>query len=54
MIGMALKGGELEEGQVAVLGSYNFQKGLSIFCLLVAMICVPMMLFPKPIILMNE
>ncbi len=49
MIGMALNGGALEPGQVAVVGSDGFQQGLSIFFLLVALICVPIMLFPKPL-----
>lgn len=54
MIGMALKGGDLETGQVAVLGSYDAQKVISVACLLIALVCVPMMLFPKPFIIFNE
>lgn len=51
MIGMALNGGNLEKGQTSVLGSPETQKGISIFFLLVALVCVPTMLLPKPIII---
>ena len=54
MIGMALNGGNLEKGQVAVIGSNETQKALSIFLLLVALICVPWMLVPKPLIIDKE
>jgi len=49
MISMALNGGAIEPGQVGVVGSDGFQQGISIFFLLVALVCVPMMLFPKPL-----
>lgn len=51
---MALNGGELEKGQVAVVGSNGTQKALSIFFLIVALICVPWMLIPKPLIIDKE
>jgi V-type H+-transporting ATPase subunit a len=51
MIGMALNGGAIESPQVAVVGSNGFQQGLSIFFLIVALICVPWMLIPKPFII---
>ncbi len=51
MIGMALDGGNLPPGQSAVIGSDSFQQGLSIFCLLTALVCVPWMLVPKPLII---
>lgn len=54
MIGMALKGGDLEVGQVSVLGDYDTQKGISVACLLIALVAVPMMLFPKPLIINAE
>ncbi len=41
----------MEPGTVAVIGSNGTQQGLSIFFLIVAFICVPSMLFPKPFIL---
>jgi V-type H+-transporting ATPase subunit a len=49
MIGMALNGGAIEPGTVGVVGSDGFQQGISIFFLLVALVCVPTMLFPKPL-----
>lgn len=54
MIGMALKGGDLEVGQVSVIGDYDTQKGISVACLLIALVAVPMMLFPKPLIINAE
>lgn len=49
MIDMFLNGGEIVPGTVAVVGSNGFQQGLSIFFLLVALVCVPTMLFVKPL-----
>lgn len=54
MIGMFLNGGELEKGQVAVVGSNETQKALSILFLVIALICVPWMLVPKPLIIDKE
>lgn len=54
MIGMALNGGTIDAPYVAVIGSNSFQQGLSIFLLLVALICVPIMLFPKPLIINKQ
>jgi V-type H+-transporting ATPase subunit a len=51
MINMALNGGAIEPGTRAVVGSAGFQQGLSVACLLIALVCVPWMLFPKPIYL---
>jgi V-type H+-transporting ATPase subunit a len=48
MIDMALNGGAIAPGTVAIIGSAGTQQGISIFFLLVALICVPTMLFPKP------
>jgi V-type H+-transporting ATPase subunit a len=54
MIGMALNGGNLDPGQVAVIGSNSTQKAISILFLLIAVICVPWMLVPKPLIIDKE
>ena len=51
MIGVFLDFGKIPPGQVGVIGSDSTQTALSIFCLVVALICVPTMLFPKPFIL---
>ena len=51
MINMALAGGEIDKGTVAIVGSDEFQEGLSVFFLLVALICVPWMLVVKPVYL---
>lgn len=51
MINMALAGGHIDEGTVGIVGSDGFQQFLSIFFLLVALICVPWMLFVKPILI---
>ena len=52
MIEMALNGGASSPGYVPILGSA--QQGLSIFFLLVALVCVPSMLFPKPLIIEKQ
>jgi len=49
MISMALGGGAIEPGTIAVVGTGNTQQALSIFFLIVALICVPWMLIPKPL-----
>lgn len=54
MINMALAGGEIDKGTVAVVGDDEFQEGLSVFFLIVALICVPWMLFIKPYIINKE
>jgi hypothetical protein len=54
MIGMFLNGGAMEKGQKAVIFSDGGQQALSIFFLLVAFICVPTMLFPKPFIINKQ
>jgi len=54
MINMALAGGSIEPGTVAVVGSNGFQQGLSIFFLIVALICVPWMLALKPYLIDKE
>lgn len=51
MINFALNGGAIDPGTVAIVGSDKGQQALSIFFLLVALICVPVMLVPKPLIL---
>ena len=48
MIDMALNGGAIQKGTVSIIGSAGTQQGISIFFLLLALICVPTMLFPKP------
>ena len=49
MIDMALNGGAIAPGTSAIIGSAGTQQGISIFFLLVALVCVPTMLFPKPL-----
>ena len=51
MIGMFLNGGAIDNGQVAVVGSNSGQQALSILFLIIALICVPVMLIPKPFII---
>lgn len=48
MIDMALNGGAVAPGTSAIIGSAGTQQAISILFLLVALICCPMMLFPKP------
>ena len=54
MIDMALNGGAIAPGTVSIIGSASTQQGISIFFLLVALICVPTMLFPKPLIINKQ
>jgi len=49
MIDMALSGGAIAPGTQGVVGSDGFQQALSIISLLIALVCVPTMLFPKPL-----
>jgi V-type H+-transporting ATPase subunit a len=49
MIDMALNGGAIAPGTQAVVVSDSFQQGISIAFLLIALVCVPSMLFPKPL-----
>lgn len=49
MIDMALNGGSIAPGTQAVVVSDSFQQGISIAFLLIALVCVPSMLFPKPL-----
>lgn len=51
MIDMALNGGAIAPGTVAL---FPRQQAISILFLLIALVCVPMMLFPKPFILNSE
>ena len=51
MINMALAGGEVEKGISSLIGSSGTQQGISILFLILALICVPVMLFVKPILL---
>lgn len=51
MINMALAGGEIEPGTVAIVGGNEFQEFLSVFFLIVALICVPWMLVVKPMLI---
>jgi V-type H+-transporting ATPase subunit a len=48
MIDMALNGGAIAPGTSAIIGSAKTQQSISILFLLIALICVPTMLFPKP------
>ena len=48
MIDMALNGGAVAPGTAAIIGSASTQQTISIMFLLIALICSPMMLFPKP------
>ena len=54
MIDMALNGGAIAPGTAAVIGSAGTQQCFSILFLLIALICVPTMLFPKPFIIKAE
>lgn len=49
LINMPLKAGEIV-GQ-PFLGSSSFNQGLSVILLLIGIICIPLMLLPKPLIL---
>jgi V-type H+-transporting ATPase subunit a len=49
MIDMALNGGAVPPQYAPLIGSAGFQQGLSIFFLLVALICTPTMLVIKPL-----
>jgi V-type H+-transporting ATPase subunit a len=51
MINMALAGGEIEKGTVGIVGGDTTQRVFSILFLITALICVPVMLFPKPLII---
>ena len=51
MIDMALNGGAIAPGTVAL---FNSQQAISILFLLIALVCVPTMLFPKPLIIDKE
>lgn len=51
MINMCLNGGRIEYPTVGVVGSTDFQQGLSVFLLIVALITVPWMLAIKPVLL---
>lgn len=51
MIAMFLNGAELPEGQQPVISG---QKGLSLFLVVVALVCIPWMLFPKPLALRSD
>ena len=46
---MALDGGGIEPGTIGIVGSDKGQQALSIIFLLIALICVPIMLVPKPL-----
>ncbi len=48
MIDMALNGGAVAEGNAPIIGSATTQQTISILFLLIALICTPIMLFPKP------
>jgi len=48
MIDMALNAGAVAEGNSPIIGSASTQQTVSIMFLLIALICCPLMLFPKP------
>jgi V-type H+-transporting ATPase subunit a len=51
MIAMFLSGGAIPEGNAPILGSVQYQQKVSVALAMVVVICIPLMLFPKPIIL---
>jgi len=51
MIDMALNGGAIMPGTHGVVVSDGFQQGMSVTCLFIVLICIPWMLFPKPLYL---
>jgi V-type H+-transporting ATPase subunit a len=51
MIDMALNGGAIAPGTKGIIISDGFQQGFSVACLLIVLICIPWMLFPKPLYL---
>ena len=54
MIDMALKMGQVAPGTAAVIGDASTQQTISILFLVIALICAPMMLFPKPFIIRSH
>jgi len=54
MIDMALNGGAIAPGTDPIIGSASTQQTLSILFLLTALICSPIMLFPKPYYIIKE
>lgn len=54
MIGMFLAFGEVEEGASPLIGSAGTQQAISISLLLIFFICVPLMLFVKPLYLRSK
>jgi hypothetical protein len=54
MIDMALNGGAIAPGTAPIIGSASTQQTISIVFLLIALICTPIMLFPKPYVLIKE
>jgi V-type H+-transporting ATPase subunit a len=50
MINMALKGGEMPG--TALIGDAEYNATLATYLLLIGLICVPLMLFPKPFVVM--
>jgi len=54
MIDMFLSGGAVPDTAAPIIGSAGTQQAISILFLLIALICAPTMLFPKPFILDAE
>jgi V-type H+-transporting ATPase subunit a len=54
MIEMSLNGGVIAPGFASLIGSADTQQVVSILLLLISLICVPLMLFPKPLILNKQ
>lgn len=54
MIDMALNAGAVQEGMSPIIGSAGTQQVISILFLVIALICTPMMLFPKPFIIKKQ
>jgi len=54
MIDMFLNGAAIPPGVRSIVGSATTQTSLSIMFLVIALICAPMMLLPKPLILKKE
>lgn len=51
MINMFLAGGAVPDGEAALIGSPSTQASVSTVIVFVVLICVPIMLVPKPILL---
>jgi len=51
MINVFLAGGTITEGEVALIGTADYQQSVSLTIVAIVLVCVPLMLIPKPILL---